>query len=105
MTKTFRKKTVKSKKNGTHNDTNNAADVTHKKVRQSDDTRDMFDDEDEEIEPANEKSDEEGSPILDDLRDEDRAGVLELVHVLVVRAEALFGDIYGELPLAPSRRS
>jgi len=49
--------------------------------------------------------DEEGSPILDDLRDEDRAGVLELVHVLVVRAEALFGDIYGELPLAPSRRS
>jgi RNA polymerase primary sigma factor len=62
LTKTFRKKTVKSKKNGTQNDTNNAADVTHKKVRQSDDTRDMFDDEDEEIEPANEKSDEEGSP-------------------------------------------
>ncbi len=61
MTKTIRKKVAKSKTNGMHNDSHG---VAYKKVRQNEsgDSRDMFDEEDEELEPANEKSDEEGSP-------------------------------------------
>ena len=61
MTKTIRKKVAKSKTNGMLNASHG---VAYKKVRQNEsgDSRDMFDEEDEELEPANEKSDEEGSP-------------------------------------------
>ena len=68
MTKTIRKKAVKAKKNGHNTDTNGAVAVTHKKEGAArkgrlKDTRDLFDEEDEEeIEQTVDKSDEEGSP-------------------------------------------
>ncbi|MCA9122608.1 MAG: sigma-70 family RNA polymerase sigma factor [Planctomycetales bacterium] len=64
MTKTIRKSFVKSKKNGTHKATNGAA-TSKSKTNQnsrSEDARDLFDDEDEELESSTGKTDDEGSP-------------------------------------------
>lgn len=64
MSKIIRKKVGPSKASGTHIGTNGSVAAGHKTLGKGlvEDAHDLFDDEDEDSEPAHEKSDEEGSP-------------------------------------------